>query len=153
ARAHLKRTLSGDAEADDASRRDAEHLRIESGADAVAARRQHLGLPTHFEHARTPGIDRRQIVDDDGDPRVALNIAELLPLSEAVSADVDRVRLRVVAERDRHHVRLAVRRGRDPRQALRSKVGDLRGSKDAHSFTLTRYQYLRCRRHAIAGRL
>jgi hypothetical protein len=56
ARTHPKWSLSVDAKADDAARLDAEHLLIESAADAVAARRQDLRLPAHFEHARTPRI-------------------------------------------------------------------------------------------------
>ncbi|MBV9358412.1 MAG: DUF4383 domain-containing protein [Chloroflexi bacterium] len=54
-RVHAVRAITLDAQADDAPGPDAEHLRVETVADAVATGVQHLGHTTHFDHPR-PGI-------------------------------------------------------------------------------------------------
>lgn len=71
-------------------------------------------------------LDRCEVVHHQGDLRVVMNVAPLLPLGEVVSADVDGVVLGVVPKRKRNDVRLTARPGGgQPAEALAVQVFDL----------------------------
>src|SRR5256885_11593110 len=89
--------------------------------------------PRGLDAARPPRGDRRKVIDDESDPGVRLDVAELLALREAVTTDVDRVLVGVVPKADGHRVRLAGwADGGDAPEPLASQICDLRRSEDAH---------------------
>src|SRR5207248_2362281 len=67
-----------DADTDDPFRVDAEHRRVETGSDRLAACRQDLRLTADFDHPRSPGINCRQVVNDDCHARVMPHVAVFL---------------------------------------------------------------------------
>jgi hypothetical protein len=69
-----------------------------SRAERLAPATQHLGLAADLYPARSPRIHRDHVVHEERHPGVALHILVLLVPGEVVSADIDRVRLRVVVE-------------------------------------------------------
>src|SRR5215208_1522121 len=123
-----------DPPAHDPPRADAEHIRGESGAERLAPARQNLGLAADLDPSRLPRVHRFQVVHEERHPWVALHIPVLLVLSEDVPADIDRVQLRVVAERDGDHMRLAVRTaGCQPPEDLTIEVFNLLVREHAHA--------------------
>src|SRR5205823_14387910 len=111
---------------EDPPRLDPKHLIVETGVHSLPARMKHLCLTPDFDAPRPPRLNRCEVVHDQGDLRVLVNVAPLLPLGEVVSADVDRVVLRVVSKRQRNDVGLTIRSGgRQPAQALAVQVFDL----------------------------
>src|SRR5581483_1293157 len=116
---------------------DAEHFGIEARQNLVAASVQHRRLAADLDPTRPPRVDRGQVVDDKGDPGVVAYVAVLLTGGEAVAADVDGVKLWVVAEAHRHDVWLPIRANRSqPAQPLAAQVGDLGRGKGAHGVVL-----------------
>src|SRR5439155_23699500 len=100
--------LRFDAPAHDASRMDADDPRVVTGAERLAAAREHLRAATDLDAARSPGRHRREVVDDDRDVRIRARVAELRALLEAMPADVDRVGLGVVMQSHRDDLGLAL---------------------------------------------
>jgi hypothetical protein len=79
-------------------------------------------------------LQGRNVVDNEGDARVLLYVAVLLPLGEAaMTADFDRVVGEIVSEGHRDHVRLAAGSGGEATEALALQIGDLAGGESAHS--------------------
>ena len=70
-----------DALGQDSTRPDADQLAGEALARRLGVR-QGLGVAADLDAAGRPGLDGREIVDDEGDPGVAANVAELLPAPE-----------------------------------------------------------------------
>src|SRR5437879_3229384 len=75
---------------------DAEHLVVEEGHHLLAAAQERLGFSAYLDPAHPPGVHGGDVVDHEGDSRIREHVAPLLPLGEAVTADVDRVLVRVV---------------------------------------------------------
>src|SRR5262245_41245965 len=65
-----------------------------------------LGSTANLDSTRLPG--RQHIIDHDGCPTGALDVAELLGGCEIKTTDVDRVQLPIVRPADRHHVGCAI---------------------------------------------
>jgi hypothetical protein len=94
---------------------------------------EHLRSAADLDSARSPGVNRREVVDHEGDAWVGQNIAVLLARGEGVAADVNAVLFGVVAEADGHHVGLSVRAsGRDATETLASQILDLLLGECAH---------------------
>src|SRR5215213_2844946 len=104
------------------------------GVDADQALRgtEGLGSAANLDGPRPPWADAGQIVDHDGCPPGALDVAELLGLLQPMPADVDGVQLGVVRPPDRGDVGGAVGPdGRDPPEPpLAVQVGQLGLAED-----------------------
>jgi hypothetical protein len=120
----------------DSPRFDPKHLVVETWVHRLPARVKHLGQTADFYAPWPPWLNRCEVINDEGDLRVLVNVAPLFPFGEVMSADVDRVVLRVVAKRQRNDVRLIFRAdGRQPAQALAVQVFDLVRGKYAQRCT------------------
>ena len=76
---------------------------------------QHLHNATYLDSANPPGVDRDDVVNDEGHLGVPERVTVLLARREIVATDIDGVVTRVVSKAGRHDVRSSVRS--DSRQA------------------------------------
>jgi hypothetical protein len=105
----------------------------EPGPEAAAPGHHHFRSPPDLDHARPPGIDRGEIVDDERRPGVGLDIAVLLRRLYVMASHIEGAELAAVPERGRHHVRLSVGSGgRQSAQPLAGEVFDLCRRQFAH---------------------
>src|SRR5439155_15475658 len=99
-----------------------------------------FGSPSDLNAARRPGIDALEIVDHKSDPRVSLQIVPFLRGTQAMTADLDRMPVRVEAKAHGHDVRRAIAADRSkPPQPLPTQILGLLLGEIAHG------DLLRCR--------
>src|SRR5574341_451985 len=107
------------------------NLRRESRSKFLAAIFEKFRVRTNLDAARPPR--RQDVVNDKSHARMIVNVTPLPALRQSMTADVNRIRIRVVVESNRHNVWIAsFVHGRQSAQTLGSEILQFLLCKNAH---------------------